>query len=96
MCHCYGSRSYATHTEESDGEGDAQVSKSFTEEDETEPKKRHNKTLAQTDDMWKPVLVDLKGIPYGTMKKVLEQEVKLLAKDLDPRHQGCLLCRDGG
>jgi hypothetical protein len=32
------------------------------------------------------VLVDSKGIPYGTMKKVMESEVKLLAKDLDPRY----------
>ena len=40
----------------------------------------------QSEDMRKPVLVDSKGIPYGTMKKVLEQEVKLLAKDLDPRY----------
>lgn len=30
--------------------------------------------------------MDSKGIPYGTMKKVLESEVKLLAKDLDPRY----------
>ena len=44
------------------------------------------KTHMHTDAMRKPVLVDSKGIPYGTMKKVLEQEVKLLAKDLDPRY----------
>jgi hypothetical protein len=68
------------------GEEDAQFSESFTEEDDTQPRKCRSKTHAHTDDLRKPVLVDSKGIPYGTMKKVLEQEVKLLAKDLDPRH----------
>ena len=45
-----------------------------------------SQTHTHTEDMRKPVLVDSKGILYGTMKKVLEQEAKLLAKDLDPRH----------
>jgi hypothetical protein len=58
----------------------------MTDDDETQRRKRGNKSHNRTDDMRKPMLVDSKGIPYGTMKKVLEQEVKLLAKDLDPRH----------
>jgi hypothetical protein len=68
---------------ELDGDED---SKSDTDEDETLPRMRRNKTHIHTEDMRKPVLVDSKGIPYGTMKKVLEQEVKLMAKDLDPRY----------
>ena len=56
------------------------------DEDAPLHRKRRNKTQSHTEDMRKPVLVDSKGIPYGTMKKVLEQEVKLLAKDLDPRY----------
>ena len=86
MCLCYERCSYDTHTEESHGDEDARLSESFTEEEETLARKRRNKTHVHTDDMRKPVLVDSKGIPYGTMKKVLEQEVKLIAKDLDPRH----------
>jgi hypothetical protein len=58
----------------------------FTEKDDTLHRKRRSKTHTQPKDMRKPVLVDSKGIPYGTMKKVLESEVKLLAKDLDPRY----------
>ena len=58
----------------------------MTDDDETAGQKRRNRTHRGADDLKKPVLVDSKGIPYGTMKKVLEQEVKLLAKDLDPRH----------
>jgi hypothetical protein len=56
------------------------------EEDKGMPRKRRLNTQTHSEDMRKPVLVDSKGIPYGTMKKVLEQEVKLLAKDLDPRY----------
>ena len=77
---------YDSHTGESDGDKDAKDSESATDEDEPLPRKRRNKTHTHTEDMRKPVLVDSKGIPYGTMKKVLEQEVKLLAKDLDPRY----------
>jgi hypothetical protein len=58
----------------------------MTDDDKRLSRKRRNKSHTHTDDIRKPVLVDSKGIPYGTMKKVLEQEVKLLAKDLDPRH----------
>ena len=83
---CWGSRGYDTHTGESDGGDDGQYSESFTDEDDTLSRKRHMKTHMHTEDMRKPVLVDSQGIPYGTMKKVLEQEVKLLAKDLDPRY----------
>lgn len=32
----------------------------------------------------KPVSVDANGYPYGIMKSCLEDDVKLLAKDLDP------------
>ena len=74
-----------THTSELDGDEDLQFSESFTYEDETLPRKRRTKINQNTEDMRKPMLVDSKGIPYGTMKKVLEQEVKLLAKDLGPR-----------
>ena len=76
---------YDTHTGESEGDVDSKYSVTDTDEDATLPRKRRNKTHNHTEDMRKPVLVDSKGIPYGTMKKVLEQEVKLLAKDLDPR-----------
>ena len=88
MCTCLSccSRGYDTHMGESDGAGDAKYSSSDTDEDEPLPRKRRNKTHPHAEDMRKPVLVDSKGIPYGTMKKVLEQEVKLLAKDLDPRY----------
>ena len=79
------SRCYDTHTGESDGDEDAKYSELATDEDEPLPPKRRNKTHTHTEDMRKLVLVDSKGIPYGAMKKVLEQEVKLLAKDLDPR-----------
>ena len=58
----------------------------MTDDDEPLNRKRRNVRHTHVDDMRKPVLVDSKGIPYGTMKKVLEQEVKLLAKDLDPRY----------
>ena len=81
-----GSRGYDIHTGKSDGDEDLQFSELFTNEDETLPRKRRTKINQNTEDMRKPVLVDSKGISYGTMKKVLEQEVKLLAKDLDPRY----------
>jgi hypothetical protein len=77
---------YDTHTGESEGDEDSKYSVTDMDEGETLVRKRRNKTLAHTEDMRKSVLVDSKGIPYGTMKKVLEQEVKLLAKDLDPRY----------
>jgi hypothetical protein len=80
------SRGYDTHTGKSDGDEEAKYSESHTDDDELLRRKRRNKTHTHTEDMRKPVLVDSKGIPYGTMKKVLEQEVKLLAKDLDPRY----------
>ena len=81
------SRGYDTHTTESDGNEGAEYSKEDTEEDVTLPRKHRSKSdAAHTKEMKKPVLVDSKGIPYRTMKKVLEQEVKLLAKDLDPCH----------
>jgi hypothetical protein len=80
------SRGYDTHTGESDGDEDGKYSEFETAEDEPLHRKRRSKTHVQTEDMRKPVLVDSKGIPYGTMKKVMEQEVKLLAKDLDPRY----------
>jgi hypothetical protein len=79
------SRGYNTHTGESDGNDDEEQFESFTDEDDTLHRRRRMKTTTHTEDMRKPVLVDSKGIPYGTMKKVLESEVKLLAKDLDPR-----------
>jgi hypothetical protein len=85
-CSGEGNHGYNTYTGESDGEEDAQYSALFTVKDKTLPRKRRNKTHMHTEDMRKPVLVDSKGIPYGTMKKVLEQEMKLLVKDLDPRH----------
>ena len=83
---CCCSRGYDTHTGESDGDEDAKYSESAMDKDEPMPRKRRNKTHTRSDDMRKPILVDSKGIPYGTMKKVLEQEVKLLATDLDPRY----------
>ena len=83
---CWGSRGYETHLGESDADDDEKYSDSFTDEDDALHRKRRMKTHTQPEDLRKPVLVDSKGIPYGTMKKVLEQEVKLLAKDLDPRH----------
>ncbi len=51
-------------------------------EDDTVPRKSRNKSHIHSEDMRKHVLVDSKGIPYGTMKKVLEQEMQLLTKDL--------------
>lgn len=75
-----------THTGESDGEEDAKNSDTESVEDDTVPRKRRPNTHTHCEDMRKPVLVDSKGTPYGTMKKVLEQEVKLMAKDLDPRY----------
>lgn len=83
---CCISHGYDTHTGESDGEDDEEYSESPMDEDDTPPRKHRMKTHAHSDALRKPVLVDSKGIPYGTMKKVLEQEVKLLAKDLDPRY----------
>ena len=83
---CWGSRAYETHTGESDADDDEEYLDSFNTEDDARPRKRRPKTDSQPEDMRKHVMVDSKGIPYGTMKKVLEQEVKLLAKDLDPRH----------
>lgn len=35
------------------------------------------------DDMKKPVSLDAHGYPYGRMKNCLEDDVKLLAKELD-------------
>jgi hypothetical protein len=86
VCVACLSRGYDTHTGESASDDDEEYSDLFTEEDDTIPRKRRIKTHTQPEDMGKPVLVDSKGIPYGTMKKVLEQELKLLAKDLDPRY----------
>jgi hypothetical protein len=76
---------YDTHTGSSEGDEDSKYSVTDTDEEAMLARKRRNKTHIHTEDMRKPVLVDSKGIPYKTMK-VLEQEVKLLAKDLDPRY----------
>lgn len=70
----------------SKGDSDSKLSVTSTDDDDKLHRKRRNKTHTHTEDTRKPVLVDSKGIPYGTMKKVLESEVKLLAKDLDPRY----------
>ena len=81
------SHGYDTHTTSSNGDEGADYSEEDMEEDVTLPRKRRSKSyVAHIEEMKKPVLVDSKGIPYR-MKKVLEQEVKLLGKDLDPRHR---------
>jgi len=64
------------------------------EEDESEqeeengdagPSSRSRKHRGEKHDGFKkPVLVDSNGIPYGIMKTCLADDVKLLAKDLDP------------
>ena len=86
QCMCWGSHGYDTPSGQSNGDNTDQHSESHTDEDDTPHRKRCIKTHTHSDDLRKPVLVDSKGIPYGTMKKVLESEVKLLAKDLDPRY----------
>lgn len=94
---CVGAATAMTHTGESDGD-DEQYLHSFTDEDDTLPWKCRIKTHTHIEDMRKPVLVDSKGIPYGTMKKVLEYKVKLLAKDLENRYsweRQASICRCG-
>ena len=82
------SSGYPTHSEEEDEDEvteDKDVDSS--EEDIAWPNmKREKGKVAATDDMKKPVFVDAKGSPYGSMQKVLHKDVQLLAKEFDPRH----------
>ena len=82
------SSGYPTHSEEEDEddateENDVQTSKEKTERSNL---KREKGKVVATDDMKKPVFVDAKGFPYGSMQKVLQKDVQLLAKEFDPKH----------
>ena len=83
----YSSR-YSTHSEDEDEDDATEENDVETSEEETERLnlKREKGKVAATDDMKKPVFVDAKGFPYGSMQKVLQKDVQLLAKEFDPRH----------
>jgi hypothetical protein len=80
-----GYQSYSDDEAEDEEPDDEEVDTSY---DDTPPPnaKRTTGKVAATDDMKKPVFVDAKGIPYGSMQKVLHRDVQLMAKDFDPRH----------
>lgn len=82
--------------DEDDGEGEGEDEDEGDEREDTgegatpprsPPRKRHRRVRDEEDSgMRKPVLVDAKGIPYGSMKKALEDDIKLFARELDPRY----------
>jgi len=85
------SRAYPTHSEDDDDDesNEDEEEEEYTNNDEDAvretPKPRKGKRVDR-EDMKKPVFVDAKGEPYGSMAKVFYRDVQLMAKDFDPRH----------